>query len=137
MIVLASSAVASLAVVHMVKRIGNRYTIIIASVLLGIALVVTPLVHSVAVLKAVQIANGLGRGILGTICMALSIQAVSSQHRATAMGIYQALYSIGMLAGPLLSGFIADSYGLSAVFFLSSSFCLIIIALAYLPILRR
>jgi MFS family permease len=69
--------------------------------------------------------------------MALSIQAISPRERTTAMGVYQAAYSIGMLVGPLASGFLADSCGLPAVFYLSASVSLVIAAIALLPALCK
>ena len=57
--------------------------------------------------------------------MALSISAVAPAHRATAMGVYQALYSIGMLTGPLLGGLVAETVGLGAVFYMSGAIVLL------------
>jgi predicted MFS family arabinose efflux permease len=37
------------------------------------------------------------------------------------MGVYQALYAIGMLTGPLLSGVVADGLGVGSVFYLSGA----------------
>lgn len=134
---LASSAVAALAVASLARRFGNVFTILLGSLLLGGALAVVPLIHKVSVLEAVMVVNGLGRGMLGTVLMALSIQAVAPQRRATAMGIYQATYAIGMLLGPLVSGFLADNFGLAAVFYLSASLCLVTAGLAYLPVTAK
>jgi DHA1 family multidrug resistance protein-like MFS transporter len=120
MLCLAASAVASLAVVRLTKLWGNSFTILLGSILLGGAIIVVPLIHDVSVLKTIMLLNGLGRGLLTTILMLLSIQGVVQQQRATSMGIYQAIYAIGMLMGPLISGFMADRLGLSAVFYLST-----------------
>ena len=137
MLAVGSSAVASLAAVHMAERWGNRFTIVLGGVLMSMALLAVPFIHSVYLLKAVQIANGLGRGILATTLMALSIRAVAPQQQATAMGVYQAIYAGGMLLGPLVSGFLADSQGLATVFYLSASLCLVIAGIACLPLLPK
>jgi len=137
MLAVGSSAVASLAAVHMAERWGNRFTIMLGSVLMGMALLAVPFIHRVYLLEAVQIANGLGRGVLATTLMSLSIRAVAPQQRATAMGVYQAIYAGGMLLGPLVSGFLADSHGLATVFYLSASLCLVIAGMACLPILPK
>lgn len=137
MLAVGSSAVASLAAVHMAERWGNRFTIVLGAVLMGMALLAVPFIHSVYLLKAVQVANGLGRGILATILMSLSIRAVAPQQQATAMGVYQAIYAGGMLLGPLVSGFLADSQGLATVFYLSASLCLMIAGIACLPLLPK
>lgn len=137
MLAVGSSAVASLAAVHMAERWGNRFTIVLGSILMSMALLAVPFIHSVYLLKAVQIANGLGKGILATTLMALSIRAVAPQQQATAMGVYQAIYAGGMLLGPLVSGFLADSQGLATVFYLSASLCLVIAGIACLPLLPK
>jgi predicted MFS family arabinose efflux permease len=135
MITLASSAVAALMVAPVSKRWGSSFTILLGATLMGGAILSVPLIHSVNALEAIMVINGFGRGILQTILMALSIQAVAPQQRATAMGVYQAAYSVGMILGPLVSGSLADSLGLSAVFYLSASLCLILAGMAYLRIL--
>ncbi len=135
MITLASSAVAALMVAPISKRWGSSFTILLGAALMGGAILSVPLTHNVNALEAVMIINGFGRGILQTILMALSIQAVAPQQRATALGVYQAAYSVGMILGPLVSGSLADSLGLSAVFHLSASLCLILAGMAYLRIL--
>ncbi len=137
MLALASSAVAALVVVYIAKRWGNSVAIVLGSILMGSALLVVPLVHDVNVLKAVMVINGFGRGVLSTVLMGLSVQVVTLRQRATAMGIYQATYAVGTLLGPALSGFLADSQGLVAVFYLSASLCLVIAGMAFLPILGK
>jgi predicted MFS family arabinose efflux permease len=37
------------------------------------------------------------------------------------MGVFQAIYAVGMLSGPIVSGAVADAFGLDAVFFLSAA----------------
>ena len=124
-------------VVPVAKRWGNPFTILLGAVLMGGAILSVPLIHNVYVLEAVMVVNGLGRGVLNTILMALSIQAVAPQQRATAMGVYQAAYAVGMISGPLVSGSLADSLGLAAVFYLSASLCLLLAGMAYLRILVK
>jgi MFS family permease len=69
--------------------------------------------------------------------MALAIQPASPEQRATAMGIYQAIYAIGMMIGPLASGFLASGSGLAAVFYLSTACCVATAGMAFLPALRK
>jgi MFS family permease len=47
------------------------------------------------------------------------------------------MYAIGMLTGPLVSGLLADSFGLAVIFYFSAAVCLIVIGMAYLPFLPR
>jgi predicted MFS family arabinose efflux permease len=137
MIAVGSSAVASLVAVHMAERYGSTFVIILGAVLVGISTLAIPFIRHVFILEAVMVTYGLGSGVLGTILMALSIRSVAPQQRATAMGVYQAVYAVGMLFGPLLSGFVGDNLGLASVFYLSASLCLVIVGLAFMPVISR
>jgi MFS family permease len=137
MLTLASSAVAALVVASLVERWGNSLTIVSGSVLIGSAMLVVPFVHDVSLLMVVMVVSGFGRGVLATILMSLSVQAVAARQKATAMGIYQATYAVGMILGPLISGSLADSQGLVAVFYLSASLCLVIAGMALLPVVAK
>ena len=134
---LGSSSAGSLISVWLSERLGYRATIIWGALLIGGSLFATPFIQQVPALMALQISYGLGRGILMTILMALSIRNVSHEHRATAMGVFQAVYSIGMLAGPLVSGFLGDRFGLSSVFSLAASVSILVAVLAFLPLFSR
>ena len=48
--------------------------------------------------------------------MGLAIKSVPENERASAMGVFQAIYAIGMFAGPATAGAIADAIGLSGLF---------------------
>jgi len=135
MVAVGSSAVASLIAVNLAERYGNTFTIILGAAFIGMATLAIPFIPHVYLLETVMVAYGLGSGVLGTILMALSIRSVAPQQRATAMGVYQAIYAAGMLLGPLLSGFVGDSLGLASVFYLSASLCLVIAGLAFLPVI--
>ena len=43
--------------------------------------------------------------------------------RATAMGLFQAVYAIGMFTGPWLSGILADAIGLQPMFGIVGILC--------------
>jgi MFS family permease len=76
----------------------------------------TPAVRDLAGLGLLQAIGGVGFGLSSPLLMGLSIRAVPSEERATAMGAFQAVYSIGMLAGPWSAGWLADVAGLGSVF---------------------
>jgi MFS family permease len=59
---------------------------------------------------------GLGFGLSYPTLMGMSIEHVESSQRSTAMGLHQAVYAIGMFAGPWLSGILAKSLGLQPMF---------------------
>jgi len=128
------STISALVVGWLWDRLGYRNSIILGVLLRSVCLLSIPFISNVLVLMAVQIGFGLGSGIAMNTIMALSIHGVQQENRATAMGVFQAVYSIGMLLGPLLSGFIGSGLGLSAIFFTSAA---ISIAVAVLPFIPR
>jgi len=69
---------------------------------------------------------GLGGGISFPILMGLSIEKVSEPERATAMGLHQAVYAIGMFAGPWLSGILSKAWGIQPMFIATGIACLIL-----------
>ncbi len=69
--------------------------------------------------------GGGGRGLCYPIMMALSIRSVPSADRATAMGVFQAVYALGMFAGPASTGFMGDAFGIASIFFVGGATCLI------------
>jgi predicted MFS family arabinose efflux permease len=135
MLATGAAALTSLVAVYLAERWGYSFALLLGAVLTGVSLLVTPFIDRVFLLELVQFGGGMGRGIVGTISMTLAIEAVAPRQRATAMGFYQAVYAIGMLSGPLLSGYLADSRGLAAVFYLSAGLCLVIAVMAFLPVL--
>lgn len=137
MINLGSSAIGTLTAVWIWERIGYRSTMFWSALLIASSMFAIPYITTVPVLMAVQIIGGLGSGILSTLFMVLSIRGLPQRQQATAMGIYQAIYAIGMLAGPLSSGFISSNMGLSTVFYLSASLVIPIAILAFTPIFSK
>ena len=71
---------------------------------------------NLAFLFASTLLMGLANGLLFPILLGLSIQYVDGPRRATAMGIHQAVYAIGMVTGPWAAGLIADALGIRPMF---------------------
>jgi len=117
---LTASVLGTLASVFLVRRLGNRGAILLCCAVMTISVGAVPLVSTLLPLGALQVLNGAGRGAVQTILMGLSLRAAPPAERATAMGAYQAIYAVGMFAGPAVSGPIADSLGLNAVFYLGA-----------------
>jgi MFS family permease len=69
--------------------------------------------------------------------MGLSIRDVGDHERATAMGLYQAVYAIGMFAGPSLSGILADALGMQVMFAITGVVCVALGVLGTLQLRAR
>lgn len=63
-----------------------------------------------------QAITGLGVGMSFPVLMGLALQAVEPEARASAMGVFQSIYALGMTLGPLFSGMIAGRWGMWGVY---------------------
>jgi predicted MFS family arabinose efflux permease len=128
---LGAATVATLVTVYLVERSGFLFTVTLGVAIMGGTLLVTPLATTLGVLVALQLAVGVGRGLSNTALMAMSIRTVAPENRVTAMGVYQAVYAIGMFAGPVVGGVVAGAIGIDSVFYLSGLLALVGGALLY------
>tara|TARA_B100000945_G_scaffold242405_1_gene198532 strand:- start:1357 stop:1575 length:219 start_codon:yes stop_codon:yes gene_type:complete len=63
--------------------------------------------------------------------MSSIVRGFQENYQASAMGIFQAVYAIGMFLGPILSGVIGSNINLESVFIFSSSVTLPIILISF------
>ncbi|CAM3931267.1 MFS transporter [Paenibacillus alkaliterrae] len=75
---------------------------------------------SLSMLAATQAINGFAQGLHMPLLLGLAIRDVEPPGRATAMGLYQALYAIGMFTGPFLAGWLNEGWGLNGGFLFGS-----------------
>lgn len=122
---LVAYTLATLAGASIAERIGERWLLIVGMALAGVATALTPLAGGLVPLALTQIVAALGRGACIPTLFSLAIRPLPSHERASGMGVFQALYSIGMFVGPPLGGVIADSMGLSAVFVAVAAICVL------------
>jgi predicted MFS family arabinose efflux permease len=76
-----------------------------------------PLIHSKVLLCIVQAFNGFSLGLLFPLLLGMAIESIPHQKRATAIGAYQALYAVGMFAGPFFAGVLNSYMGIAAGFY--------------------
>ena len=75
-----------------------------------------PFLASFSWLYFSQAVGGFGRGLVMPLLMGLSIKHFAGDKRSTAMGVFQALYGLGMFGGPVIAGILSSSFGLSTGF---------------------
>ncbi|MDP3064564.1 MAG: MFS transporter [Chloroflexota bacterium] len=136
-VMFAAASLGSLAAAYLGERLGLARIQAAGFLLMAGGTLAVPFVHSVWLLGATQAVSGLGRGFFLPIQMAVSIQAVPQEQRATAMGVFQATYSIGMLLGPLLSGLLADRFGIASLFYVSAGIALLCAVASATPQVAR
>lgn len=106
-------------------RWGMRPVLVVGFIIVGTGTVMIPYCETVLMLYLAQLVGGLGRGLISPILMTLAVQSIPPEERGTAMGVYQAVYAIGMFSGPALGGVLGDWIGLSGVFLSTGLVCVI------------
>lgn len=109
-----------------VKKIGSRWMVAISFGLIGLGMGALSLAKGLPLVFAGQVMMGLASGVGYPVLMGLSIRFVDERQRATAMGLYQSVYAIGMFSGPWLSGIIADGIGIQPMFAITGVACLVL-----------
>lgn len=104
------------AAAEVARRIGARRTLISGLGLAGLATAAVPFTPTLLALGVARAAYGLGYGVIYPVAMGLSIRGVPDEERGSAMGIFQALYAIGMVVGPATGGWLAAGVGLEGMF---------------------
>lgn len=94
------------------NRFGEKKTMVYGLVLAALACGIIPFAPNMHVLFISQFLGGFGVGTVFPLLMGLSIKTVSSEKRATAMGIFQAVYGLGMFLGPTVVGALSDGIGI-------------------------
>nr|WP_237179331.1 MFS transporter [Paenibacillus sp. MMS18-CY102] len=71
------------------------------------------------------------QGLLFPLLLSLAIREAPISERATAMGFYQAVYAMGMFAGPFVAGWMNDQWGINSGFWLGGAVGIFAAALTY------
>lgn len=100
------------------QRLGEKNTVTIGFILLAVSCILVPFIDQLYLLYFNQMLNGFSQGMIFPVLMGLSIKNVEANKRGTAMGFFQAIYGLGMFAGPILVGTISDLAGLEMGFWM-------------------
>jgi MFS family permease len=63
--------------------------------------------------------------MINTILISAIVNNSKKHEQATSMGFFQAIYALGMFLGPVLSGNVANAFGINFVFYFSGLLMLI------------
>lgn len=107
-----------------VNRVGARRLVYVTFGLMAAGIGVAALAPSLEFVFVAQFCLGVAQGLGYPVLMGLSIRDVDDTERTTAMGLHQAVYAIGMFAGPWLSGLLADALGIRPMFAVTAFACL-------------
>jgi predicted MFS family arabinose efflux permease len=100
----------------MIRRFSTRLPVYVSFSLTFAGMLAASMARSLPVVIVAQTVIGLGQGLSYPLLMGMSIEHVADDERTTAMGLHQAIYALGMFAGPWLSGMVADALGIRLTF---------------------
>ena len=113
-----------------IERLGIIKLLISGYLLMIIMILFIILLKSIYVLYIAHIFMGFGYAMTFPVLMAISGTKIDASKQATAMGVFQAIYGLGIIVGPYLIGKIIDNYdiymGLGSLLF-STLFAIIIV----------
>ncbi len=98
-------------------RFGRNAVLPGGFVLLGAACLFYPWARNLWLLFANQVLFGVGMGMIVPLTMASSIETIPGNRRGAAMGIYQAVYGVGMFLGPVIAGKVIDVFSTGTVLY--------------------
>ncbi len=107
-------------------RIGPRRLVYASFGLFFVGIAAAAVAPSLALLFLAQFCVGLSQGISYPVLMGMSIERVDHSERNTAMGLHQAVYAVGMFAGPALSGALSRAVGIRPMFGITALACLLL-----------
>lgn len=123
---IAMMVIGSFATSAVAKRVSSRWIVVFTFTVIALSMGMLTLAHALPWVFVAQICFGLASGIGYSVLMGLSIRDVDETQRATAMGLFQAVYAIGMFAGPWLSGILANGIGIQPMFGVVGVACLVV-----------
>ena len=112
--------ISRLAGTFFIRHIGAKNTINLGFIIAAVLCLIMPWIRTLTLLYIAQVFSGIGRSLTFPLLMGLGIEEIPQSKRATAMGMFQAIYGIGMVLGPVFLGFIAQSFGLNIGFAVTS-----------------
>ena len=115
---IAANGLGALVLVGAGARLNGRAAAVSGFLLTAVSGLLIPILPNLGVLIAVQAIGGFGRGLVFPALMAHSIERAAPAERATAMGVFQGVYALGMFLGPVSAGVLAEWMGLERVFLL-------------------
>lgn len=119
------------------RRFGGRASIVAGFIATAAAYGVIPWLSTMSGFYVSQVLGGFARGVVYPLLMGLCIRDVAGYQRASAMGVFQAVYGVGMFLGPVLMGIVSDRAGLNWGFWLIGAFAVVSAAFAFLQLPRQ
>lgn len=110
-------------------KIGRVPVILFGTMVCFICSLIYPVLSSVAGFLVLRLAHGFSTGFSPTGVSAYLSDVIPIHKRGEAMGLMGTAGSLGMAGGPAIGGVIANTFGLNTMFYTSSFFAVVSIAI--------
>lgn len=100
----------------LLQVVKRNYLLLSGFICAAVSLLFLPVAKSFLVLSLLVACGGLGKGIALPALMGMCQKGVPDSMKATAMGIFQAVFAIGIFLGPAVSGIASDRFGVIVTF---------------------
>jgi MFS family permease len=112
-------------------RIGRRPIMIVGSVLVMVTAFLNASAGNFALYLVYRFLGGVGSGMWTTSRQTLLVDILKPEERGRVLGYFQAFMLIGQSAGPVIGGFVAAAWGISAPFYAYTATGFICVLLTY------
>jgi MFS family permease len=110
-------------------KVGRVPVMMFGSIVCFICSLIYPLLTSVSGFLLLRLVHGFSTGFTPTGQTAYLSDIIPAERRGEAMGLLGTAGSIGMASGPAIGGLLSYNFGLEAMFYCSSAFAIISIAI--------
>ena len=116
-------------------RIGETRLAVIGFSLLALYCFLLPQMRTFFGMTVMQFLGGCGGTSVFSLIMSAAIRDVPGEQRSTAMGFFQSVYAVGIMAGPAVMGALIDWFSITPAFSIVGVVC-VLTAAAY-PLIGR
>lgn len=111
--------------------------ITLSFLLLALYCFLIPKVSSSYMILLLQLIPGMGTGILFSFLTSEAISDIPSYARSAAMGLYQAIYALGMTIFPIMVGYISLEYSMSYAYFILAVTAILGVGLYWIYVIKQ
>lgn len=98
------------------KRFGAKASLGGSFILLGLTLIGMVAAKSIWYILLLSFLSGIPKGLMQPMLNSLAIENVKPEVKSAASSLFQSIYSLGMMIGPIVTGVFADAFGMTWAF---------------------
>ena len=128
--------VARLVTLTIVHKLAGHKGIVAANIAIAIAMLMAYMLTTLYSLTLSMIAFGFAFSIYFPVTLSMITKGIPSNLIGSVVGLYETIFGIGWASAPLISGIIADAFGISTPYLLMSALGLVLVLAYILTVIR-